>query len=69
MSPVKEETVTTIHNRQEAKAWQEKWDAKAPRVGDESPDFAIVNAEGDGGVCLSQFRNKRPVVLVFGSFT
>ena len=38
-------------------------------VGDLAPDFALKTKEGDRAVKLSTFRGKRPVVLVFGSYT
>ena len=38
------------------------------RVGDAAPDFTLP-ARGGGDVALSSFRGKRPVVLIFGSYT
>lgn len=40
-----------------------------PRVGEMAPDFTLKTADGKRSVTLSSFRGKRPVVLVFGSFT
>ena len=37
--------------------------------GDLAPDFTLKTKEGDRAVKLSSFRGKRPVVLVFGSYT
>ena len=48
---------------------QKKLDAKAPRAGDLAPDFTLFDIEGKDSVTLSDFRGKRPVALVFGSFT
>jgi peroxiredoxin len=48
---------------------QEKLDAKAPRAGDMAPDFSLYDIDGKNSVTLSDFRGKKPVVLVFGSFT
>ena len=59
----------TIHNRSEAMAWQRVHDARAPRVGDEAPDFELSDAAGTRTVRLSSFRGDRPVALVFGSYT
>jgi hypothetical protein len=42
---------------------------EGPRVGQPAPDFALKTADGKRTVRLSQYRGKRPVVLVFGSFT
>jgi hypothetical protein len=39
------------------------------RVGDTAPDFKLQTMEGDRAVELSSFKGKRPVVLVFGSYT
>jgi peroxiredoxin len=61
--------MTLIHNRQEARAWQKKYDVQAPRVGDMAPDFELRDANGANPVRLSAFRGKKPVALVFGSFT
>lgn len=61
--------VDTIHNRQEASAWQKRYDAQAPRVGDLAPDFELRDSKGENPVRLSDFRGKQPAVLVFGSFT
>ncbi len=38
-------------------------------VGDEAPDFTLPDPAGKRAVTLSSFRGKRPVVLVFTSFT
>lgn len=38
-------------------------------VGDTAPDFALPMLDHSGSVRLSSFREKRPVVLVFGSYT
>lgn len=38
-------------------------------VGDEAPDFTLPSPDGKSEVRLSSFRGKRPVVLVFTSFT
>lgn len=43
--------------------------ADAPRPGRSAPDFNLKTQDGGKEVRLSQFRGKRPVVLVFGSFT
>ena len=48
---------------------QKKLDSKAPRAGDIAPDFTLYDTEGKESVTLSDFRGKKPVALVFGSFT
>jgi len=40
-----------------------------PRVGRAAPDFTLTTQDGKKQVTLSDYRDKRPVVLVFGSFT
>ncbi len=59
----------TLKDRQEAKAWQREHDQAAPRVGDLAPDFTLRDANGENPVRLSDFRGKKPVALIFGSFT
>ena len=40
-----------------------------PSLGAAAPDFDLPRREGRGRVTLSSHRGKRPVVLIFGSFT
>jgi peroxiredoxin len=55
--------------RREHAAWQAKYDARAPKAGDPAADFQLCDVDGQQSVRLSDFRGKKPVVLVFGSFT
>jgi len=51
---------------------RQRGDLRTPdtlRVGDAAPDFKLKTKDGGREVQLSSFRGKRPVVLVFGSFT
>ena len=48
---------------------QKRVDVNAPRAGDMAPDFTLYDIEGKDSVTLSDFRGKKPVALVFGSFT
>lgn len=41
---------------------------EGPKIGDEAPDFVLTDLDGKT-VSLSQFRGKKPVMIVFGSFT
>ena len=59
----------TFRNKEEALAWRDEADRSAPRVGERAPDFELKDAAGEKSVRLSNFRGKRPVALVFGSFT
>ncbi len=58
-----------ITNRQEATAWQKKFDIQAPRVGESAPDFELHDSTGESPVRLSEFKGEKPVALIFGSFT
>ena len=59
----------TAHYRKEYAAWQQKYDALAPKVGDAASDFELFDVTGDHHVRLSDYQNKKPVALIFGSFT
>lgn len=39
------------------------------KQGDEAPDFTLPTLKGDAKVTLSSFEGKKPVVLIFGSYT
>jgi len=39
------------------------------KVGDEAPDFSLETIDKKSSVQLSDLRGKKPVVLVFGSYT
>ncbi|MBT3315551.1 MAG: redoxin domain-containing protein [Anaerolineae bacterium] len=58
-----------IVDRATATAWQKKHDAHAPKVGDTAPDFSLLDANGQNPLRLSDYRQKKPVALIFGSFT
>lgn len=51
------------------RAWQKKFDARAPKVGDLAPDFQLSDINGENPVRLSDFKGRKPVALMFGSFT
>ena len=40
-----------------------------PAVGQDAPDFTLKALHGEKTVKLSSFRGKKPVVLIFGSYT
>ncbi len=42
---------------------------EGPRPGQLAPDFTLPTHDGKGKVTLSDFRDRKPVVLIFGSFT
>lgn len=39
------------------------------KTGELAPDFTLPTIHGKNEIQLSSFRNKRPVVLIFGSYT
>jgi hypothetical protein len=42
---------------------------EGPKVGDLAPDFTLKTHNGKEEITLSKLRHKKPVVLIFGSFT
>jgi peroxiredoxin len=58
-----------IEYRREAQAWQKQYDTLAPKAGDVAPDFELRDVDGENPVRLSDFRGRKPVALIFGSFT
>lgn len=61
--------IGTLAQRMEYRAWQKRYDPFAPKEGDVAPDFELRDSSGENLVRLSDFRGKKPVALVFGSFT
>jgi hypothetical protein len=59
----------TIRSREDSRAWHELHDPLAPKRADMAPDFELRDVNGENVVRLSDFRDRRPVALVFGSFT
>jgi hypothetical protein len=59
----------TFQSRQGAVAWQDKYEPFAPKPGDIAPDFQLRDVSGENSARLSSFRDRKPVALVFGSFT
>ena len=49
--------------------WQQLHEISAPKQGALAPDFKLPEIEGDGYIRLSDYRDKKPVGLIFGSFT
>lgn len=44
-------------------------DDRAPKEGEVAPDFTLKSIDRKSEVTLSSFRDEKPVVLIFGSFT
>ncbi len=51
------------------RAWQTQHEPNAPKAGDVAPGFELSDAEGQNPVRLSDFRGKKPVAVIFGSYT
>ena len=54
----REEIIELVNNR---------WRETGPRIEQQAPDFSLKALHGNAAVKLSYFREKKPVVLVFGS--
>jgi len=53
----------------EVQGWQKENNPNVPKVGEMAPDFELTDVTGSRTARLSDFRGKKPVVLLFGSFT
>lgn len=58
-----------LNFRVKAMKEQKLLNAEAPKAGDLAPDFTLLDTSGTTSVTLSDFRGKKPVALVFGSYT
>ena len=58
-----------IQNRADSDVWQAHFDPLAPKKGDLAPDFTLSDVNGENRLSLADFRGKKPVALIFGSFT
>jgi hypothetical protein len=43
--------------------------SEGPALGALAPDFTLTTGDGKGKITLSQHWGKKPLVLIFGSFT
>jgi peroxiredoxin len=59
----------SIRSMKAHRAWQQKYEKHAPKVGDLAPDFELYDTRNEGSVRLSDFRGEKPVALIFGSYT
>lgn len=67
-SVTQEEMMESMNKRRQEMRGQNQ-EAGGPNVGQEAPDFTLRTLDGDRTVKLSDFRGKKPVILVFGSYT
>jgi len=58
-----------IKMQRKAKARQKEVEAFSPKKGDIATDFQVYDINSDEVVSLSSFKGKKPVALIFGSFT
>jgi len=58
-----------IRERNQQRAWQKQYDSHAPKEGDVASDFELYDTDGKNAVRLSDFEGKKPVALIFGSYT
>jgi hypothetical protein len=42
---------------------------EGPALGEMAPEFRLSSQDGKRTISLSDYRGKKPVVLIFGSFT
>jgi len=59
----------TVADRTTAMKMIEAHQKQAAREGEPAPDFTLPLVGGDGTLTLSEMYKKRPVALVFGSYT
>ena len=60
---------TIYWRHKEVSVWQKENNPNVPKVGEMAPNFELSDVTGTKTVQLSDFRGKKPVVLLFGSFT
>jgi len=53
----------------EVNGWQKENNPNVPKIGDIAPDFELSDNTGKKNIRLSDFIGRKPVVLLFGSFT
>lgn len=58
-----------IKHQRKSKTRQLELDANAPQTGEEAPDFELNDVNGENSVRLSDYQGRKPVALIFGSFT
>ncbi len=61
--------LVTLRHRRQRKDWQERYDALAPKAGDVATDFELSDVNGENPIRLADFQGKKPVALIFGSYT
>ena len=59
----------SIRSWRDSVKWHRRYGHKAPKRGELAYDFELRDVSGQNRVRLSDSRGKRPVALIFGSFT
>ena len=59
----------TISSLRDSIKWHRRYGRQAPKRGELAPDFELRDVSGENTVRLADFRGKKPVALIFGSFT
>ncbi len=63
------EVTDLVSKRRQGGTRPDRQEAGGPDLEQKAPDFTLRRLDGDGTVKLSDFIGKKPVVLVFGSYT
>ena len=61
--------IKAMRARKAIKEWRKQYMPLAPKAGDIAPDFELYDVNGRNQIRLSEFRGKKPVALIFGSYT
>ena len=49
--------------------WKKQAELHAPKLGDPAPNFCLPDLDSGNYIRLSDFREEKPVALIFGSHT
>jgi len=66
---ITQEEMMGLMSKRRQEMLRQSQETGGPNLGQEAPDFTLRTLDGEGTVKLSDFRGKKPVVLVFGSYT
>lgn len=69
ISDLVKDGISILKIRKKLMKRQKGLDKLAPIAGDMAPDFTLENIAGTETITLSDFRGKKPVALIFGSYT
>jgi hypothetical protein len=66
---ITQKEMTEFMNKRRQEMRRAAQEAGGPDLGQDAPDFSLKTLDGKKIVKLSDFQGKKPVVLVFGSYT